>query len=126
MKNQKKLIVIIDKFPKILYMITQTLRDEKVDFILDASGYTRPVPLLRIACPDNLVLNMGLSREQAIELASEYLQGADGSETRKGMITGNPRAYYMSLCGTLRSNYAVDQFLDLESVPGAIARQQLN
>ena len=105
-------------------MITKTLRDEKVDFILDASNSSQPVSLLRIASPDNLILTMGLSREQSIELASENLQ--DGMEFKKGMITSNLRAYYVSLCGTFSSNYAIDKTLDFELIPGAVANQQLN
>ena len=124
MKNQKKLIVIINKFPKILYMITKTLRDENVDFILDASNYHQPVPLLRIACPDNLLLNLGLPAEQAIEITGKNM--ADGMEIKKGMITGNAKAYYMSLCSTFSSNYAIDKYLDLELIPDAISRQRLN
>ena len=124
MKNQKKLMVIINKFPKILYMITKTLRDENVDFILDASDYPQPVSLLRVAFPDHLLLNVGLPAKQAIELIGENL--GDSMDIKKGMITGNPQAYYMSLCSTFNSNYAIDKYLDLELIPEAISKQQLN
>ena len=124
MKNQKKFIVIINKFPKILYMITKTLRDENVDFILDASSYPQPVSLLRIAFPDNLLLNLKLSSTQAIQLTGKNL--SDSMEIRKGMITDNLKAYYMSLCSTFSSNYAIDKYLDLELIPDAISKQQLN
>jgi hypothetical protein len=124
MKNQKKLIVIINKFPKILYMITKTLRDENVDFILDASDYPQPVSLLRVAFPDHLLLNLKLHAKQAIELIGENL--ADSMDIKKGMITGNPKAYYMSLCSTFSSNYAIENYLDLELIPDAISKQQLN
>jgi predicted nucleotide-binding protein (sugar kinase/HSP70/actin superfamily) len=124
MKNQKKLIVIISKFPKILYMITKTLRDETVDFILDASKFSQPVSLLRITNPDNLLLNLGLSSGQAIELVGKNM--SESMQIKKGMIIGNPKAYYMSLCSTFISDYAIERNLDIELIPGAISKQQLN
>ena len=104
MNNQKKFIVIINEFPKVLNTITTMLRDEKVDFILDASRYARPVSLLRVAQPDNVLLKLNLSSKQAIELTGKNL--SENMEMKKGMITGNPHAYYMSLCSTLWTNYA--------------------
>jgi DNA-binding NarL/FixJ family response regulator len=124
MKNQKKLIVIINEFPKILYMITQTLKDETVDFILDASRYHQPVSLLRIAAPDNLLLNVGLPAEQAIKITGKNME--DGMDITKGMITSNAKAYYMSLCRTFSAVYAIDNSLDLELIPDAISKRQLN
>ena len=76
MKNQKKLIVIINKFPKILYVITRALKQEDVDYILDASNYSQPVPLLTIAYPDELLLNLKLPCKEAIELIGREMQNS--------------------------------------------------
>lgn len=124
MNNQKKFIVIINEFPKVLNTITTMLRDEKVDFILDASRYARPVSLLRVAQPDNILLKLNLSSKQAIELTGNSL--SENIEMKKGMITGNPHTYYMSLCSTLWSNYDINQNLDIELIPEAVSKQQLN
>lgn len=124
MKNQKKICVIINEFPKILYMLTLSLKDENVDFILDACRFPNPVSLLRVAHPDNLMLNLALPAKQAVELTSRALQ--EGMEINKGMITSNATAYYMSLCSTFRSSYVVDNCMDLELIPAEISRQQAN
>ena len=124
MNNQKKFIVIINEFPKVLNTITAMLRDEKVDFILDASRYARLVSLLRVAQPDNILLKLNLSSKQAIELTGKSL--SENIEMKKGMITGNLHAYYMSLCSTLWTNYDINQNLDIELIPEAVSKQQLN
>ena len=124
MNNQKKFIVIISEFPKVLNTITTMLKDDKVDFILDASRYSRPVSLLRVAQPDNVLLRLNLSSKQAIQLTGKNL--SENMEMTKGMITGNPKAYYMSLCSTFWNNYDIEENLDLELIPEAISRQQLN
>ena len=123
MKN-KKLIVIINKFPKILYMIIRELREEDVDYILDSSNYSLPVPLLRITNPDKLLLNLKLPARRAIELLGQDMQ--DTMQIKRGMITTNPGAYYMSLCTTLNSDYIIDKYMDIELVPDVVAKQQLN
>jgi len=66
MNNQKKFIVIINEFPKVLNTITTMLRDEKVDFIFDASRYARPVSLLRVAQADNILLKLNLSSNKRL------------------------------------------------------------
>ena len=124
MNNQKKFIVIINEFPKVLNTIATMLKDEKVDFILDASRYARPVSLLRVAQPDNVLLKLNLSSKQAIELTGKNL--SENMEMKKGMIVGNPHAYYMSLCSTFWTNYDIDHNLDIELIPEAISKQQLN
>ncbi len=124
MNNQKKFIVIINEFPKVLNTITIMLRDEKVDFILDASRYARPVSLLRVAQPDNILLKLNLSSKQAIELTGKNL--SENMEMKKGMIVGNPHAYYMSLCSTFWNKYNIDENLDIELIPQAVLKQQLN
>ena len=124
MNNQKKFIVIISEFPKVLNTITTMLKDDKVDFILDASRYSRPVSLLRVAQPDNVLLKLNLSSKQAIQLTGKNL--SENMEMTKGMITGNRKAYYMSLCSTFWNNYDIDKNLDLDLIPGAVSKQQLN
>jgi DNA-binding NarL/FixJ family response regulator len=123
MKNQKKLSVI-NKFPKILYMLTLSLKDENVDFILDASEFAQPVSLLRVTPPDYLMLNLNLPSAQAIELTNRSLQ--EDMEIRKGMITKSTSAYYISLCSTFSSSYIFDNSLDLALMPAAISMQQAN
>lgn len=105
-------------------MITKTLRDENVDFILDASNYSQPVSLLSIACPDTLLLNIKLKAEQAIELEAKNL--IDGIDVKKGMITTNPKAYYISLCSTFIPKYDIDKNMDPKLIPAAISKQRLN
>ena len=98
--------------------------DEDEDYILDASTYSHPVPLLLIAGPDRVFLNLKLPADQAIELVGRDMQNS--MEINRAMIISNPAAYYMSLCKTLSSDYHIDQYMDFELVPGAIAKQQLN
>ncbi len=124
MKNQKKLIVIINEFPTILYMITRMLQNKDEDYILDASQFAQPVSLLTITQPDELLLNLKLPRKEALKLMEGDMQ--DNLEINQGMITSNPRAYYMDLCRSLSSYYFVDNFIELELLPGAISGQQLN
>ncbi|HEY5408002.1 MAG TPA: hypothetical protein VIJ92_12990 [Ginsengibacter sp.] len=124
MNNQRKFIVIINEFPKVLNTITTMLRDDKVDFILDASRYAKPVSLLRVARPDNVLLKLNMSSKQAIQLTGKNL--SENMEIKKGMITGNAKAYYMSLCSTFWTNYEIDEDLDFELIPAALAKQQLN
>lgn len=124
MKNQKKLIVIINEFPAILYMITRMLQNEDEDYILDASQFAQPVSLLTITQPDELLLNLKLTRKEALKLIEGDMQ--DNSEIKQGMITSNSRAYYMDLCRSLSSHYFMDNFFELELIPDTISKQQLN
>lgn len=124
MKNQKKLIVIINVFPTILYMITRMLQNEDEDYILDASQFAQPVSLLTITQPGELLLNLKLPRTEALKLIEGDMQ--KNSDINQGMITSNPRAYYMDLCRSLSSHYCVDNFIELELLPDAISKQQLN
>ena len=124
MKNEKKSIVIINKFPTILYMITRMLNKENEDYILDASEFSQPVSLLTITQPDELLLNINLSTGEALKLIEKDME--DNLGINQGMITRNPRAYYMDLCRSLRSDYFVDKYLDLELIPEAVSKQQLN
>lgn len=124
MKNEKKSIVIINKFPTILYMITRMLNNENEDYILDASEFSQPVSLLIITQPDELLLNINLSTGEALKLIEKDME--DNLGINQGMITRNPRAYYMDLCRSLRSDYFVDKYMDLELIPEAVSKQQLN
>lgn len=124
MKKQKKLIVVINKFPTILYMITRMLQNEAEDYILDASQFEQPVSLLTITQPDELLLNLKLPRREALKLIERDMQ--DNFEINQGMITSNSRAYYMDLCRSLSSHYFVDNFIELKLLPDAISKQQLN
>ena len=124
MKNQKKLIVIINEFPTILYMITRMLQNENEDYILDASQFAHTVSLLTIAQPEELLLNLKLPRKEALKLIEGDMQ--NNFEINQGMITSDPRAYYMDLCRSLSSHYFVDNFIELELIPDTISNQQLN
>jgi len=125
MKNQRKeSAVIINKFPKILYMLTLWLRDENVDYILDASRFSDPVSLFRAANPGHVMLNVGLPAKQAIELTSRNLK--EDVEINKAMITSSSKAYYISLCNSFCSSYVIDKSVDMESIPGMLAKQQAN
>lgn len=124
MKNQKKLSVVINEFPKILYMLTLSLRDENVDYILDASGFSDPVSLLRVAHPHHVMLNLSLPANQAIELTSLNMQ--EDMDIDKGMITSSSKAYYISLCNSFCSSYMIDSSQDIEAIPRAISKQQAN
>ena len=105
-------------------MIKRELREEDVDYILDASQYPQPLSLFTIAYPDKLMLNLKLPVKQAIDCISKDMQ--DCMEVNQGMIISNPETYYMSLCSTLGSDYTIDQYLSLELIPGVVAKQQLN
>lgn len=123
MKNEKKVIEVINKFPAILYEIKMILNQDHADHILDASAYSRPGSLMKITAPDMMLLNLGLSRTTSIEIVGEHLQ--ENMTMKLGMITTNPRAYYMSLCSTLSHSYFIDG-LSLEFIPEAISKLQLN
>jgi len=124
MKNEKKVIEIIDQFPAILYSLkTRLKRQENTDYILDASNYSKPVALLNVATPDILLLNLRPGKA-CIDLLDREMQNNSGIGL--GMITGNPKAYYMSLCSTLSEEYLIDKSLDLECIPEAVSKQQLN
>jgi len=122
--KRKKLIVVINEFPEILSSIKKVLKEEDVDFILDSSRYAKPVSLLRITTPDHILLNMKLNRKHAIEFVAREMQ--DNMALQQGMITSNLKAYYMSLCSTLYPDYIFEKNADLESMPGIVAKQQLN
>jgi hypothetical protein len=124
MNNQKKLIVIINEFPASLSQLTEMLHDDRVDFILDASTFQKPVSLLRVARPDCLLLNLHLPAKDAVILSGQSLSAS--ADNKKAMITGNIRAYYMSLCNTFGSGYLIESGMDFELIPGAVAKQQLN
>ena len=124
MKNDKKLIEIINEFPTILYNIKTQLMKKSTDHILDASSYSRPISLLAVANPDLLLLNLDLPGTTAIEIVGTSMQ--ENMAIKLGMITSNPRAYYMSLCSTFSADYLIENGLNLEMVPEAISRQQLN
>jgi hypothetical protein len=124
MKNQKKLIEIIDQFPAILYSLKNRLKsEENIDHILDASDYSKPVALINIVTPDILLLNLQPDRT-CIDLLGREMQNNTGLGL--GMVTSNPGAYYMSLCSTLGEEYFIDKSLSLEFIPGAVSVQQLN
>jgi DNA-binding NarL/FixJ family response regulator len=123
MKN-KKIIEIINRFPKTLKNIKGMISEENVDYILDASGYSRPVSLLAQVSPDMLVLNLKLPRNAAINLVGSNMQ--DSMDLKMGMITSNARAFYISLCTTLDSAYFIDRSSTLELIPEIVSKQQLN
>jgi len=123
MKN-KKIIEVINRFPQTLNNIKGMTREENVDYILDASGYSKPVSLLAQVSPDMLVLNLKLPANAAINLIGSNMQ--DSMDLKMGMITSNPRAFYISLCTTLDSAYFIDSSSILELIPEMISKQQLN
>ncbi len=124
MQNQKKTIVVINDFPKIIYEINPLLYHTNVDFILDASDYPKPLTLMTVACPDMLLLNLNLSKKSSCDFVSLQLQS--NPEINKAMITSSAHLYYMSLCSTFKSDYFVGKGIDMELVPWLIERQQLN
>lgn len=124
MQNQKKSIVIINDFPKIIYEINPLLHQPGTDFVLDACDYPRPLALLAVAFPDMLMLNLNLSKKSSTDYASSELQS--NPEISRAMITTNAHVYYMSLCSTFKTDYAVENHLDLELLPQLVERQQLN
>src|SRR5258705_9743388 len=123
MKN-KKIIEVINQFPKTLKNIKGMISEENVDYILDASGYSQPVSLLAQVSPDMLVLNLKLPGNTAINLVGSNMQ--DSMDLKMGMITSNPRAFYISLCTTLDSAYFIDSSSILELIPEMLSKQQLN
>lgn len=124
MRNHKKFIAIIDKFPKILYTITKELKNNNLDYILDATGYHQPIPLLNIVYPEMVMFNLKLPRKKAIQFMSETIH--DSPEINRGMITNNAEAYYLSLCSTFSSRYFIDKSFDLDSILDSVSKQQLN
>jgi len=124
MNNQKKLIVIINEFPASLSQLTDMLQDDRVDFILDASKFRKPVSLMRVAQPDCLLLNVHLTPKDAVILSGRSLSAS--AENKTAMITGNVSAYYMSLCNTFSGGYRIENGMDFEMIPGVVAKQQLN
>jgi hypothetical protein len=124
MSNRKKIIEIINKFPKVLTNIKSMLSEENVDYILDASGYSNPASLIMEVAPDSLLLNLKLSRNAAINLMGENMQ--ESMALKMGMITDNSRAFYMSLCSTFTSEYRVDKSCHLVLIPEIVASRQLN
>ena len=124
MNNQKKLIVIINEFPAALSQLTDMLHDDRVDFILDASKFRRPVSLMRVTHPDCLLLNLHLPAKDAVILSGQSLSAS--ADNKKAMITGNISAYYMSLCNTFEGGYYIESGMDLALIPSAVAKQQLN
>ena len=124
MKSGKKIIEVINRFPKTLKNIKGMLSEENVDYILDASGYPQPVSLLAQVSPDMIVLNLKLTCNSAIDLASSNMQ--DSMDLKMGMITRNVRAFYISLCTTLDSAYFIDRSSTLELIPEIVSKQQLN
>ena len=123
MKN-KKIIEVINRFPQTLNNIKGMTSEENVDYILDASGYSKPVSLLVQVSPDMLVLNLKLPANAAINLVGSNMQ--DSMDLKMGMITSNPRAFYISLCTTLDSAYFIDSSSILELIPEIVSKQQLN
>ena len=123
MKN-KKIIEVIDQFPKTFKNIKGMISEENVDYILDASGYSQPVSLLAQVSPDMVVLNLKLPDNAAINLVGSNMQ--DSMDLKMGMITSNPRAFYISLCTTLDSAYFIDSASILELIPEIVSKQQLN
>jgi two-component SAPR family response regulator len=124
MKNEKKVIEIIDQFPAILYNIKMMLQEQNADHILDASKFAQPVALMNITNPDLLLLNLKLQSNSAVGIVGEQMQ--DDMEMKLGMITTNPQAYYISLCSSFSEDYLLPSSPELEVIPGAIAEQQLN
>ena len=123
MKN-KKIIEIINRFPKTLKNIKGMISEENVDYILDASGYSQPASLLAQVSPDLLVLNLKLPCNAAINLVGSNMQ--DSLDLKMGMITSDASAFYMSLCTTLDSAYFIDSSSILELIPEIVSKQQLN
>jgi DNA-binding NarL/FixJ family response regulator len=129
MKNKRMIIGTITElpqFPKILNEIETMLVQEIGDYIivLDGTNYADSVSLLDIVIPDILLLNLKLSREEAIEVNRSYMEKSP--EISLGIITDDPSAYYVSLCSTLGSHYAIEKPYDVESISAGVARQQLN
>lgn len=124
MQNQKKTVVIINDFPKIIYEINSLLQEPNTDFVIDACDYPRPLALLSVAFPDMLILNLDLSKKSSAEYASAEIEA--NAEINRGMIIANTHIYYMSLCSTFQAEYCVSNTMDLEMLPGLIERQQLN
>jgi len=124
MKKRKKMVEITDEFSKILHNIKSTLKQENMDYILDASGHPDPLSLLTVAYPDMVLLNVNLPDNQAVDVTGTFMQ--ENTEINLGMITCNPSAYYVSLCATFSREYSIDISADLQLIPGIITGQQLN
>jgi DNA-binding NarL/FixJ family response regulator len=124
MKNEKKVIEIISEFPAILYSLKHRLKSqENLDYILDASNYSKPLALLNVSAPDILLLNLQQGND-CTDLVGREMQ--NNAAMGLGMITRDPTIYYMSLCSTLHEKYFIDKSIDLECIPEAVSKQQLN
>ena len=83
-----------------------------------------PFSLLNITIPDLLLVNIKLPVEAAVERMIADLQNE--RRVKLGMIVKDKSAYYASLCSTLHSKYKLDKSTGLQSIPGILAKQQLN
>ena len=124
MNNKKKIIEIINKFPKVLNNIKAMLNEENIDYIVDASCYPKPVSLIMEIIPDMLLLNMKLAGNAAINMMGEIMQ--DNVYLKMGMITTNASAFYMSLTSTFTLEYSIDKSCPLILIPEMVGRRQLN
>jgi DNA-binding NarL/FixJ family response regulator len=123
-EKQKRIIEIINRFPKLLKHIKEMLCEENVDYIPDASEYPQPASLLSHVSPDMLLLNLRLNYNTAIDLMGLNMQ--DFPDLKMVMITCNRRAFYMSLCSTLGAAYFIDTTSSLKHIPEIVSKQQLN
>lgn len=75
MKNQKKVIEIINQFLSLLCTLKKILKSgNNVDYILDASDHHQPVALPKVAGPDILLVRIKILTNAGIGDIIRYQQ----------------------------------------------------
>lgn len=106
MKNDKKVIEIIDTFPADLADIRAVLRQDNADHILDASTYLRASFLMTIAEPEAVFLNLKLTSNEAVKVVGYNMESSYAIKV--AMITSAPFIYCMSVRKYLENDFVIE------------------
>ena len=106
MKNDKKVIEIINTFPTDLVGIKAVLRRDHADHILDASTYPHASFLMAIAEPEAVFLNLKLTSNEAVKVVGYNMESS--YSIKVAMITSAPYIYCMSVRKYLETDFVIE------------------
>jgi len=119
MKNEKKVILIVDDSVVILERLIRMLEEtENIQFV-HAGGYHEAIQLLNEITPDLALLDIHLPDKSGIELLRTIKEKYPNITVV--MITNNVNDYYRNYCRTLGAEYFVDKSKDFNLIPEIIS-----
>ncbi len=122
MKNEKKIVLVVDNSVLILQRMIPMLEEIKnIKFVVHAGSYNEAIELLHGVTPDLALLDVQLPEKSGIELLR--LIKDKYREVVVIMNTNYADEYYRNLCKTLGADYFFDKSKDFSLIPEVISAE---